>query len=65
MSEDNINQEFRLKNMDETRNYLIEEINQNELISRKYKNVYRVLNYIDDLLLLQLLDAFPLLILLL
>ena len=65
MSEDNINQEFRLKNMDETRNYLIEEINQNELISRKYKKVYRVLNYIDDLLLLQLLDAFPLLILLL
>ena len=65
MSEDNINQKFRLKNMDETRNYLIEEINQNELISRKYKKVYRVLNYIDDLLLLQLLDAFPLLILLL
>ena len=65
MSEDNINQGFRLKNMDETRNYLIEEINQNELISRKYKKVYRVLNYIDDLLLLQLLDAFPLLILLL
>ena len=65
MSEDNIKQEFRLKNMDETRNYLIEEINQNELISRKYKKVYRVLNYIDDLLLLQLLDAFPLLILLL
>ena len=65
MPEDNINQEFRLKNMDETRNYLIEEINQNELISRKYKKVYRVLNYIDDLLLLQLLDAFPLLILLL
>ena len=29
MSEENISQEFRLKNIDETRNYLIEEINQN------------------------------------
>ena len=29
MSEENISQEFRLKNTDETRNYLIEEINQN------------------------------------
>ena len=26
----NITQEFRLKNIDETRNYLIEDINQNE-----------------------------------
>ena len=49
MSEENIHQEFRLKNMDETRNYLIEEINQNELISNKHKNVYRVLNYIEHL----------------
>ena len=44
MSEENISQEFRLKKIDETRNYLIEEINQNELMSRKYKKVYRVLN---------------------
>ena len=29
MAEKNINQEFRLKNIDETRNYLIEEINRN------------------------------------
>ena len=29
MAEENISQEFRLKNIDETRNYLIEEINQN------------------------------------
>ena len=27
MSEENISQEFRLQNIDETRNYLIEEIN--------------------------------------
>ena len=36
MSEENISQEFRLKNLDETRNYLIEEINQNELMREKH-----------------------------
>ena len=30
MFEENISQEFRQKNIDETRNHLIEEINQNE-----------------------------------
>ena len=29
---------FRLKNMDETRNYLTEDINRNELVSKKHKN---------------------------
>ena len=33
MSEEHISQEFRLKNIDETRNQFIEEINQNELIN--------------------------------
>ena len=28
MSKESISQEFRLKNIDETRNYLVEEINQ-------------------------------------
>ena len=47
MSEENItSQEFRLKTINEARNYLIEEINQNELISKKYKKVYRAFNYI-------------------
>ena len=36
MSEENISQEFRLKNIDETKNYFIEEINQNELMSKEY-----------------------------
>ena len=35
MAEENISQEFRLNNIDETRNYLIEEINRNEFISKK------------------------------
>ena len=52
MSEENISQEFRLKNIDEIGNYLIEEINQDELKSKKDKKVYRVLNYIEHLLLL-------------
>ena len=47
MPEENINQEFKLKKIDEIRNYLIEEINQNELMSKKHKKVCRVLNYTD------------------
>ena len=34
MAEENISHEFRLKNIDETRNFL-EEIKQNELMSKK------------------------------
>ena len=48
----NINQEYRLKNIDERKNYFIKEINQNELMSKKHKKVFRVLNYIENLLLL-------------
>ena len=55
-----ITQEFRQKNIDAMRNYLIEEINQNELMSKKHKTVYRVLNYVS---ILQLVDAFPFLLL--
>ena len=47
MAEENISQEFRLKNIDETKNYLIEEINRNELMSKKHKNVCTRLNYIE------------------
>ena len=49
MSEENISQEFRLRNIDETRNYLIEEIKRKDLMSKKHKKVCRVLNYIDHL----------------
>ena len=50
MPEENMNQEFRLRKIDEKRNYLLEEINQNEFMSKKHKKVCRVLNYIDHLL---------------
>ena len=52
MSEENISQEFRLKNIDQTKNYLTEEINQNKLMSKKYKKVHRVYNYTENLLIL-------------
>ena len=47
MAEENIRQEFRLKNIDETRNYFLEEKEQNELISRKHIKVCTTINYID------------------
>ena len=47
MAEENVSLEFRLKNIGETRNYLIEEINQNELMSKKHKKVCTTLNYIE------------------
>ena len=47
--EENLSREFRLKNIDETRNYLIEEINLNELMSKKHKKICATLNYIQIL----------------
>ena len=39
MVEENINQEIRLKNNDETRYYFVEEIDQSELMGNKPKKV--------------------------
>ena len=36
--EENIRQKFRLKNIDEIRNYFLEEVKQKELMSGKHKN---------------------------
>ena len=47
MSKETVSQEFRLKNIDETSNYFLEEIGQNELMSRKHKKVCATLNYIE------------------
>ena len=52
MFEENISQELRLKNVDETRYYFLEEIEQNELMSRKLKMVCTTLNYIEHFLIL-------------
>ena len=45
MVEENLSQEFRLKNIDKTRSYFLEEGEQNELMCRKQKKVCRILNY--------------------
>ena len=50
MAEENKSQEFRLKNIDETRNYILEEIKQNELMSKIPKKVCPILNYIEHFL---------------
>ena len=51
MAEENICEEFRLKNMDETRNYFLEEVKQNELMSKNHKKICATL-----------LDVFPFLL---
>ena len=45
MSEESMSQEFRLKNIDEVRNYFMEVIKQNELVSKKHKKACRFFNY--------------------
>ena len=52
MAEENISQEFRLKNIDETRNYFLEEIKQNELMSKKHKKISLTQNFIECFLIL-------------
>ena len=52
MVEESISQEFRLKNIDETRNYFFEEIEQNKLMSKKNKNVCATLNHTEHFLIL-------------
>ena len=49
MAEENISQGFIFKIIDETRNYFLEEIEPNELISKKYKKVCTTLIYIEHL----------------
>ena len=44
--------EFILRKIDETRNYLLEEIKHNDLMSEKYKKTCKYLNYVENLLIL-------------
>ena len=52
MVEENISQEFKLKNIYETRDYFLEEIEKNELICRKHKKGCANLSYIEHFLML-------------
>ena len=67
MPEENMNQEFGLKKIDEIKDYLIEEINRNQLMCKKDKKLCRVLNYIEHSLILisTIAGVFPFLFLLL
>ena len=44
--------QFRIKKIDETRNYLLDEIKHNDLMSEKYKKTSKYLNYVEHLLIL-------------
>ena len=52
MVAENISQEFILKYISQTKNYFIEEIEQNELMTKKHKMVCTTLNYIEHFLIL-------------
>ena len=47
-----MSEEFRLKNINEARNYSLEEIEQDELMTKKHKKVYTTLNYVEHVLIL-------------
>ena len=53
MTEENINQEFRLKKIG-----IIEEVNRNELMSKTRKKICTTLNYIENFLILASIFAF-------
>ena len=44
-----VSPEFRLGKIDETRNYLFDEIKHNDLMSEKYKKACKHLNYVEHL----------------
>ena len=45
---------FRLRKIDETRNYLLDKTNHNDLMREKYKKRCKHLNYAENLLILSL-----------
>ena len=49
MAKEKISQEFILENINETSNYFIEDLSQNELMSKKHKKICMALNYIEHL----------------
>ena len=40
---------FRLRKLDKKRNYLLDEINHNDLMSEKFKKTCKYLNYVEHL----------------
>ena len=52
MAKEKTSQEFRQKNTEEKRNYLIEGINRNKLMRKNNKKVCTTLNYTEHFLIL-------------
>ena len=52
MTKENKSQEFRLKNLEEKKNYFIKEIDKDKLTSTKHKKVCMTLNYIEHFIIL-------------
>ena len=44
--------EFRLRKIDKSRNYLLDEIKHNDLTGEKYKKTCKYLNYVEHFLIL-------------
>ena len=44
--------EFKLRKIDETRNYLLDKKKNNDLMGEKYKKTCEYLNYVGDLIIL-------------
>ena len=49
LTEENIRQELKLKNIDKTRKSFIKEIKQNGLLSKKHKEDCKISNYIEQI----------------
>ena len=45
MGKENLSLDFRQKQLDETRNFFLDEIKHNDLMSEKHKEMCRALNY--------------------
>ena len=57
MSKKNTSQEFRLKNIEETRSYSTKDIDLNELMNKKHRKVCTTLKYIQHSLLASVVTA--------
>ena len=47
MAKENVSLDFRLRKIEDARNYLLEEIKKNESMSKKHKKLCRISNYFE------------------
>ena len=52
MVEENISQDFRLKNIDEAKNHFVKEIEQTKLVNKKCEIICTILTYTEHFLIL-------------